>query len=131
MRIGIAPDEDSARQIRGVPFVAIVAPPADAPTLSGETIRATAMNLLARVILSGHSIDQPSKIIETSIPRRGDVALAGMELWGTGGTRALALLPGPTRALGAGEGVSSAPTSAESGALETQSEKQTGNRRKR
>lgn len=99
---------------------------------TGMVMMALAGATIAHIAaLSGHSIDQTSKIIETYIPRRGDVALAGMELWEAGGTRALALLPGPARAIGATEGVSSAPTSAESGALETQSEKQTGNKRKR
>ncbi len=63
VRMGIAPDEDAARQIRSVPFIAIVAPPTDAPTLSGETIRAAAMDLLARVISNG----QPHRALPLTI----------------------------------------------------------------
>ncbi len=40
VRMGIAPDVEAARRITIVPFVAIVSPPADSPTLSGETVRA-------------------------------------------------------------------------------------------
>jgi integrase len=44
--------------------------------------------------LSGHSIDDTARIIETYIPRRGDVALVGVEAWEAGATRSVALLPG-------------------------------------
>lgn len=44
--------------------------------------------------LSGHSVDQTAKIIETYIPRRGEVALVGIEAWERGGERVVALLPG-------------------------------------
>lgn len=63
VRMGIAPDEAAARLIKGVPFVAIVAPPADAPTLSGETLRAAEMDLLARVISNG----QPHRALPLTI----------------------------------------------------------------
>ncbi len=43
--------------------------------------------------VSGHSIDTTQKIIETYIPRRSDVALAGMEAWEENQVRAIALLP--------------------------------------
>ena len=39
VRMGIAPDAEAARSI-GVPFMAFVSPAKDAPTLSGETVRA-------------------------------------------------------------------------------------------
>jgi 2-methylaconitate cis-trans-isomerase PrpF len=63
VRMGIAPDEAAARAIRGVPFIAIVAPPTEAPTLSGETIRAGEMDLLARVISNG----QPHRALPLTI----------------------------------------------------------------
>jgi 2-methylaconitate cis-trans-isomerase PrpF len=46
-----------------VPFIAIVAPPSDAPTLAGETIRAAEMDLLARVISNG----QPHRALPLTI----------------------------------------------------------------
>lgn len=41
--------------------------------------------------LSGHSIDQTAKIVETYVPRRGEVALSGVELWESGVRRSVAL----------------------------------------
>lgn len=35
--------------------------------------------------LSGHSIDRAQKILDTYLPRRGDVALGGVEKWEAGG----------------------------------------------
>lgn len=69
--------------------------------LQRRDLRRTGMVMLALAgatipqiaALSGHSVDQTAKIIETYIPRRGEVALAGMELWERGGERAVALLP--------------------------------------
>ncbi|MFC7736921.1 2-methylaconitate cis-trans isomerase PrpF family protein [Roseomonas sp. GCM10028921] len=62
-RMGIAPDDEAARRITSVPFVAIVAPPADAPTLTGETVRAGEMDLLARVVSNG----QPHRALPLTI----------------------------------------------------------------
>ncbi len=53
VRMGIAPDEESARKVTSVPFVAVVAPPADAPSLSGDPVRAAEVDLVARVISNG------------------------------------------------------------------------------
>ena len=63
VRMGIAPDIEAARQITIVPFVAIVAPPADSPTLSGETVRADDIDLIARVISNG----QPHRALPLTI----------------------------------------------------------------
>ena len=63
IRMGIAPDEEAARRTMSVPFVAIVAPPADAPSLTGETIRAGEMDVLARVISNG----QPHRALPLTI----------------------------------------------------------------
>lgn len=69
--------------------------------LQRRDLRRTGMVMLALAgatipqiaALSGHSVDQTAKIIETYIPRRGEIALAGMELWERGERRAIALLP--------------------------------------
>lgn len=63
VRMGIAPDEEAARRITSVPFVAIVAPPTDAPSLSGETVRAAETDLVARVISNG----QPHRALPLTI----------------------------------------------------------------
>ncbi|WP_394065244.1 2-methylaconitate cis-trans isomerase PrpF family protein [Alcaligenes sp. WGS1538] len=63
VRMGIAPDEDAARQIRIVPFVCIVAPAQESPTLSGETICAGDIDLVARVISNG----QPHRALPLTI----------------------------------------------------------------
>ena len=63
VRMGIAPDEESARQIRIVPFVCIVAPAQESPTLSGETISAGDIDLVARVISNG----QPHRALPLTI----------------------------------------------------------------
>ncbi|RKK04006.1 integrase [Pseudoroseomonas wenyumeiae] len=41
--------------------------------------------------LSGHSIDQAQKILDTYLPRRGEVALGGIEKWEDGGDRVVVL----------------------------------------
>src|SRR5262249_5434022 len=48
---------------KGVPFIAMVAPPTDSPTLSGDPIRAAEMDLLARVISNG----QPHRALPLTI----------------------------------------------------------------
>lgn len=63
VRMGIAPDEESARQIRIVPFVCIVSPAQDSPTLSGDTIAAGDIDLVARVISNG----QPHRALPLTI----------------------------------------------------------------
>jgi len=63
VRMGIAADAEAARAIRGVPFVAFVSPPADAPTLTGETIRAADVDLTVRVISNG----QPHRALPLTI----------------------------------------------------------------
>ena len=63
VRMGIAPDEESARQIRIVPFVCIVSPAQDSPTLSGDTIAAADIDLVARVISNG----QPHRALPLTI----------------------------------------------------------------
>jgi 2-methylaconitate isomerase len=51
--MGLVATEDEARKSRGIPAVGFVAPPMDAPTLSGETIRAGEVDLTARFISNG------------------------------------------------------------------------------
>jgi 2-methylaconitate cis-trans-isomerase PrpF len=51
--MGLVGTEEEARHSRGVPAVGFVAPPMDAPTLSGQTIRAGDVDLTARFISNG------------------------------------------------------------------------------
>ncbi|TPG59832.1 PrpF family protein [Roseomonas nepalensis] len=51
--MGIAPDPEAARAISTVPYIGFVSPPAAAPTLSGEPLAASAMDLAARIISNG------------------------------------------------------------------------------
>ncbi len=51
--MGIARDEAEARAIAGVPFIGFVAPPMDAPSLSGETIAANQIDLTVRFLSNG------------------------------------------------------------------------------
>lgn len=51
--MGIARDEDEAKTINGVPIIGFVAPPMDAPTLSGEPILAGQVDLTVRFLSNG------------------------------------------------------------------------------
>lgn len=51
--MGIAATDAEAATIAGVPFVGFVAPPMDAPTLSGEPIRAADVDLTVRFLSNG------------------------------------------------------------------------------
>ena len=51
--MGLAASVNEARQSRGVPAVGFIAPPTDAPTLSGVPISAGAVDLTARMISNG------------------------------------------------------------------------------
>jgi 2-methylaconitate cis-trans-isomerase PrpF len=51
--MGLAGSDADARQSRGIPAVGFIAPPMNAPTLSGETIQATNIDLTARFISNG------------------------------------------------------------------------------
>ena len=62
-RMGIAPDEATARRITIVPFVAIVGPAADSPSLTGEPVRASEVDLTVRVISNG----QPHRALPLTI----------------------------------------------------------------
>lgn len=53
VRMGIAADIEAARGISTVPYIGFVSPPAEAPTLSGETIVADTIDLAARIISNG------------------------------------------------------------------------------
>jgi 2-methylaconitate cis-trans-isomerase PrpF len=55
VRMGIAPDAEAAARIAGVPFICMVAPPADSPSLTGVTIAAAEMDLLARAMSNGQA----------------------------------------------------------------------------
>lgn len=63
IKMGIAPDVESARAITIVPFVCIVSPPADNPTLSGDTVPAKDIDLVARVISNG----QPHRALPLTV----------------------------------------------------------------
>ena len=63
MAMGIAPSLEAAGGIRVVPFIALVSPPAAAPTLTGETLAATAIDLTARVMSNG----QPHRALPLTI----------------------------------------------------------------
>jgi 2-methylaconitate cis-trans-isomerase PrpF len=63
VRMGIAPDIDSAARISSVPFVCFISPPADSPTLSGEIVRGGDIDLGVRVISSG----QPHRALPLTI----------------------------------------------------------------
>ena len=62
VRMGIATDAHAARSI-AVPFMAFVSPAADAPTLTGETVRAADIDLGVRVVSSG----QPHRALPVTI----------------------------------------------------------------
>ena len=62
VRMGIAPDAQAARSI-AVPFMAFVSPAKDAPTLTGETVRAADIDLAVRVVSSG----QPHRALPVTI----------------------------------------------------------------
>lgn len=61
--MGIAPDIETAKSIGIVPFVAFVAPAQDNPTLSGHTIAAAQIDLVARVISNG----QPHRALPLTV----------------------------------------------------------------
>jgi 2-methylaconitate isomerase len=52
VRMGLAADAGTARAV-SMPFMALVSPPSDARTLTGETIRASDVDLTVRVVSSG------------------------------------------------------------------------------
>ena len=66
--MGITADLDAAASIRGVPFIAIVAAPTPALTLSGRMLAASEMDLMVRMISSG----QPHR----AVPVTGALCLA-------------------------------------------------------
>jgi 2-methylaconitate cis-trans-isomerase PrpF len=51
--MGIAANEEAARAIHGVPIIGMVAPPMDAPTLSGTPIAAHEVDLTVRFLSNG------------------------------------------------------------------------------
>jgi 2-methylaconitate cis-trans-isomerase PrpF len=61
--MGIAPNAEAARAISAVPFMAFISPPQDAPTLTGETVRAGGIDLTVRVVSSG----QPHRALPVTI----------------------------------------------------------------
>ena len=61
--MGIAPTLEAARLIRVVPFIAFVAPPAPARTLSGEALAEEALDLTARAMSNG----QPHRALPLTI----------------------------------------------------------------
>ena len=66
--MGLAPDETAAGAILGVPKVAVVAAPCDAPTLSGRVIAPGECDIVVRMI----SIGQPHR----AVPLTGALCLA-------------------------------------------------------
>ena len=63
VRMGIAATEEEARRVTIVPFVAIVSPASNSPTLSGEPVRAEDVDLTVRVISNG----QPHRALPLTI----------------------------------------------------------------
>jgi 2-methylaconitate cis-trans-isomerase PrpF len=63
VQMGITPDIDSAANVTTVPFVCIISPPVDGPTISGEIVRSGDIDLVARVISAG----QPHRAIPLTI----------------------------------------------------------------
>jgi len=63
VRMGIAPDVQSAAAITSVPFVCVVSPRADSSSVSGEAINASEVDLVARVISSA----QPHRALPLTI----------------------------------------------------------------
>jgi 2-methylaconitate cis-trans-isomerase PrpF len=68
VRMGLAPDVEAARRIPGIPKVAMVCAPADAPTLSGRRLAASEMDIAVRMI----SVGQPHR----AVPITGAICLA-------------------------------------------------------
>jgi 2-methylaconitate cis-trans-isomerase PrpF len=99
VRMGIAPDVETARTISLVPFVGFVSPPADARTLSGEPISSAAIDLAARVVSNG----QPHRALPLTVSLCAAVAA---RIPGTlvAEARSAAALDGPLR-LGMPSGV--------------------------
>lgn len=61
--MGIAPDAEAAGRIRGVPFIAFVAPPVAARTLTGEALDPGGIDLTARAMSNG----QPHRALPLTI----------------------------------------------------------------
>ena len=55
VRMGMAETAEQVREMKMVPFVAMVAPPRQAPTLAGETLAEDEVDLTARVISNGQA----------------------------------------------------------------------------
>jgi 2-methylaconitate isomerase len=83
--MGIAKDDAEARATAGVPIIGFVAPPMDAPTLSGEAVGAAQVDLTARFLSNG----QPHRALPLTASLCTAVA-AGI----TGTVVAEALAPG-------------------------------------
>jgi 2-methylaconitate cis-trans-isomerase PrpF len=63
VRMGIAPDVESAANITSVPFVCVVSPRADSSSVSGEIIDGDDVDLVARVVSNG----QPHRALPLTI----------------------------------------------------------------
>lgn len=61
--MGIAPDLESARTTTSVPFIGFVSPAADNPTLSGDSVPAKDIDLVARVMSNG----QPHRALPLTV----------------------------------------------------------------
>lgn len=53
LRMGLAADAEEAARRTAVPFIAVVAPPTDSVTLSGDAVVAASVDLLARALSNG------------------------------------------------------------------------------
>ncbi|QHE89328.1 2-methylaconitate cis-trans isomerase PrpF family protein [Hydrogenophaga sp. BPS33] len=53
LRMGLAADAEEAARRTAVPFIAVVAPPTDSVTLSGDAVPAASVDLLARALSNG------------------------------------------------------------------------------
>jgi 2-methylaconitate cis-trans-isomerase PrpF len=96
--MGLANTEEEASQSRGMPAVGFIAPPMDAPTLSGETIPAQDVDLTARFISNG----QPHRALPVTSSLCTAVAAA---ITGTLAHEALRAEPGGSVRIGMPSGI--------------------------
>lgn len=68
VRMGMSPDRAAAGRLPSIPKVAIVGSPADAVLLSGDTLPATSVSLMVRML----SMEQPHR----AVPITGSICLA-------------------------------------------------------
>lgn len=96
--MGLAATDDEARRSAGIPAIGFIAPPLDAPTLSGETIHASEIDLTVRFISNG----QPHRALPVTSSLCTAVAA---RVAGTLVNRTLVAEPGDTIRIGMPSGI--------------------------